>query len=427
MKSKTLSGGIAAARLKARELERRVADVPASVLVETLEEVWNIFEGVEAVSGQRAIPDHELFELQQAEEAAARRYRELFEVSPLACLVTDPEGVIEDANATAAVLLGMRQEALIGIPISFLIAEPDRDSLAANLAAMRRATDSRARSLEARIVGPQRALTQVALTVAASRGSAGQPTELHWLLIDVTGQKRTEEALRVAEEKFRTIFEGSLDAVAIIRMADGTFAEVNAECSRFTGFSRAGMIGKTQAELGIWVNKDELATVVGELRSRGFVRNLETSFRRKDRSMRRGLFSAAKIGIAGEQWQLVIIRDITERKAAERTVQELSGRLLRLQDEERRRLARELHDTTAQKLAALVDESEPGGAINAQFQSRCSCRFRGKPAADRGLFARDSHAILSVASAAARRSRTGICVARLRRRLHAQKWNPGGA
>jgi len=114
-----------------------------------------------------------------------------------------------------------------------------RDSLAADLAAMHRATDSRARSLEARIVGPQRVLTQVALTVAASRGSAGQPTELHWLLIDVTGQKRTEEALQVAEEKFRTIFEGSLDAVAIIRMADGTFADVNAECSRFTGFSRA--------------------------------------------------------------------------------------------------------------------------------------------------------------------------------------------
>jgi len=170
----------------------------------------------------------------------------------------------------------MRREALIGIPISFLIAEPDRDSLAADLAAMHRATDSRARSLEARIVGPQRVLTQVALTVAASRGSAGQPTELHWLLIDVTGQKRTEEALQVAEEKFRTIFEGSLDAVAIIRMADGTFADVNAECSRFTGFSRADMIGKTQAELGIWLNEDELAAVVGELQSRGFVRNLET-------------------------------------------------------------------------------------------------------------------------------------------------------
>jgi PAS domain S-box-containing protein len=378
---KTLSGGIAAARLKTRQMERRLADVPAAALVETLEEVWNLLEGVEAASVPPAAPDHELFDLQQAEEAAARRYRELFEVSPLACLVTDPEGMIEDANATAAELLGMRREALMGIPISFLIAEPDRESLAANLAAMHRATDSRARSLEARIVGPQRAVTQVALTVAASRGSAGQPTELHWLLIDITGQKRTEEALRTAEDKFRTIFEGSLDAVAIIRVADGTFAEVNAECSRFTGLSRVEMIGKTPAELGIWVNKDELTSVLGELRSRGFVRNLETGFRRKDRSVRRGLFSAARIGIAGEQWQLVIIRDITERKAAEKTVQELSGRLLRLQDEERRRIARELHDTTAQKLAALsmnlslVERAKPAFSSGAQAAFEESLRL----------------------------------------------------
>jgi PAS domain S-box-containing protein len=372
VKSKTLSVGIAAARLKARALRRRRADIPASALVETLEEVWNIFEDLEGARGQSAVSDHEPVELQQAEEAAAHRYRELFEVSPLACLVTDPKGVIEDANATAAALLGMRRQALIGIPLSFLIAEPDRDLLAANLAEMYRATDSRARDLEARIVGPRRTVTQAALTVAASRGPAGQPTELHWLLIDVTGQKRTEEALAAAEEKFRAIFEGSLDAVAIIRMADGQFADINDECSRFIGLPRTEMIGRTSAELGIWVDKDELTTVTDELRSRGFVRNLETSFRRQDGSVRRGLFSAAKIGIAGEQWQLVIIRDITERKAAERTVQELSGRLLRLQDEERRRIARELHDTTAQKLAALsmnlslVERSEPRFSPGAQ-------------------------------------------------------------
>jgi two-component system NarL family sensor kinase len=48
-----------------------------------------------------------------------------------------------------------------------------------------------------------------------------------------------------------------------------------------------------------------------------------------------------------------ILRDIRERKKAERRVQQLSGRLLRLQDEERRRLARELHDSTAQSVAAL--------------------------------------------------------------------------
>ncbi len=48
-----------------------------------------------------------------------------------------------------------------------------------------------------------------------------------------------------------------------------------------------------------------------------------------------------------------IYQDITERKKAEASLRQLSGRLLQLQDEERRRLARELHDSTAQTLAAL--------------------------------------------------------------------------
>ena len=46
-------------------------------------------------------------------------------------------------------------------------------------------------------------------------------------------------------------------------------------------------------------------------------------------------------------------RDITDRKRAEQELKRLTDELLRTQDEERRRLARELHDTTAQKLSAL--------------------------------------------------------------------------
>jgi signal transduction histidine kinase len=47
------------------------------------------------------------------------------------------------------------------------------------------------------------------------------------------------------------------------------------------------------------------------------------------------------------------IRDITERKLAERELLDLSDRLLSAQGEERRRLGRELHDSTAQTLSAL--------------------------------------------------------------------------
>jgi two-component system NarL family sensor kinase len=48
-----------------------------------------------------------------------------------------------------------------------------------------------------------------------------------------------------------------------------------------------------------------------------------------------------------------IYHDVSQRKEAEMEVRQLSGQLLKLQDEERRRIARELHDTTAQKFVAL--------------------------------------------------------------------------
>jgi len=58
--------------------------------------------------------------------------------------------------------------------------------------------------------------------------------------------------------------------------------------------------------------------------------------------------------------------DITSRKRAENAARRLSGRILNLQDEERRRIARELHDSVGQYLAALKMNLELFSAAHAQ-------------------------------------------------------------
>jgi len=68
---------------------------------------------------------------------------------------------------------------------------------------------------------------------------------------------------------------------------------------------------------------------------------------------------------------LEINSDITQRKTSEESLRQLSGYLMRVQDEERRRIARELHDSTGQKLVALkMNLSLPGEQTNGKAQSR---------------------------------------------------------
>src|SRR4029077_16833707 len=74
--------------------------------------------------------------------------------------------------------------------------------------------------------------------------------------------------------------------------------------------------------------------------------------------IRTGLVGAELIELDGEQCVLAVGMDITERKAAEAALACVSRRLIEAQEQERSRIARELHDDISQRLALLTIELE---------------------------------------------------------------------
>ena len=135
--------------------------------------------------------------------------------------------------------------------------------------------------------------------------------------VDITGYKRAEEALRLSEERFRTAFETSPDAIRINRMADGVYIDINEGFMEMTGYSREDVIHRSSSEISIWDNPDDREKFLDTLKEQHHVRNMESAFRLKDGTVRIGLMSARIMTWNNEPHILSVIRDIDDLKKAE--------------------------------------------------------------------------------------------------------------
>lgn len=141
---------------------------------------------------------------------------------------------------------------------------------------------------------------------------------------DITTNVKADNELKASEEKFSTAFRTSPDAVNINRLSDGVYIEINDGFSAGMGYTAEETIGKTSADLNIWVYPEETQRLRDGLKENGKVSNLESHLRKKNGEIVIGLMSATVITIRGERCVLSITRDITERKKAEDLVKSLN-------------------------------------------------------------------------------------------------------
>ena len=172
---------------------------------------------------------------------------------------------------------------------------------------------------------------------------------------DITRPRRAEEELRVSERRFQNAFAHAATGMLLVDL-DGRFVEANRAYSDITGYSQAELECLTFLDITHPEDVDRCARSFQQM-IRGTIPSylIEKRYVRKNGGVVWARISSTLLRDGNDRpsHAVVVVEDITEQKRAEEQLSALSRRLLHVQDDERRRLARELHDSTAQSIAAM--------------------------------------------------------------------------
>lgn len=137
----------------------------------------------------------------------------------------------------------------------------------------------------------------------------------------VAEREKVRIELVKSEEKFLKAFKNSPDAIIITTLIEGYIIDANESTSRITGYPLSEILGQTTLDLDFWTTMQDRNHYVSIINEHGRTENFEANLRMKNGEIRSGLFSGEIITLGAEKYILNVIRDITERKRAERSLQ----------------------------------------------------------------------------------------------------------
>ena len=297
----------------------------------------------------------------QALAAQAKElFHYLFEQASLGIAVEDLEGTLLLANPALCSMLGYRQSELCGMNCSqFADPEDSHDDWALFQQLREGVIDQY--SLEKRYLRKDGVKVWGRLNVSLLKNEEGGSPLVFAFLEDITERRQTEDALRASEQRFRLaayagkMFSYEWDAATDVIVRSGEYAEIlctdKAE-QLTTGQQISAKVHPDDrekvltADTTLSVEKPDLRVSHRMIRPDGSVIWVEKTGR-------------AHFNEQGKMLRIVgMVTEITERKQAEAALADVSRRLIEAQEQERHRIARELHDDIGQRLALLAVELE---------------------------------------------------------------------
>ncbi|MFC1835342.1 PAS domain S-box protein, partial [Thermodesulfobacteriota bacterium] len=237
----------------------------------------------------------------------------IFQASPAAIFLVNPEGRITFANQSMGTLFSCESDELLGTPYVELV-HPEERTIGHGKMKSLMAGEIDHVSLERRYVSADGREFVGHLSGLRRLGPDGDLTGLVGIITDITGRKKAEEALRESEEHYKNFFENALVGLFRSRLSDGLFLEINPKAAEQQGLPVGEIVGKVRS-VDRYRNPDQRKELISRLKQDGEVHDFEADLTLHDG--RDVTFSLSVKAYPERDYLEGAVIDITDRKKAE--------------------------------------------------------------------------------------------------------------
>jgi len=264
----------------------------------------------------------DLTELQKAEDAlkaSEARYRSIFETAGSLIVCMDINGTVRDCNSRIEEFTGYTRDEVVGRSL-FKFVHPDFQKQAQE-SLHEVMVQGSTRNHEYRLIRKDSSAVHARINSAALRNDKGEFTEVVLIMNDITAIKRTQDALRESEARFRRFAESSVEG--IVFHDKGVILDANASFARMFGYGFDEVAGKHVLDFAAPESRELIA---GNVRS-GYEEPYEAVGMRKDGSRIFGELCGRAVPYKGRTVRVTVVRDLSERKKAEQALRESERKL----------------------------------------------------------------------------------------------------